>query len=88
MDDEIIQYAENGIFYDFIYKHELKHVLYSRILIGKNLLTFGHRQEIAKYLRVFVGIHTKEDMRRLLSERLNSLNRRLEKILAKEKADG
>lgn len=73
----LIQYQEQGIFYDYIRRNELQaHLLY-RIKELENLIQYGSRLELANSLRIYPGTHTKESLVHHAKDRLASLHVRL-----------
>lgn len=81
--DDQIQYMEQGVFFDFIYKSQLPEFMSERLAAGRILLgdAYYGPDYIAKYLRVFQGTHTRETLLPALQSRVDSLERRLTKLV-------
>lgn len=82
----MIQYSEQGTFITYIEEKGLLPLLQARYIQAERLYAYGKAYEIAAFLVVFQGIHTRESLLPLLEERLVSLRNRIIKL--KEKQNG
>lgn len=80
----INQYGEQGIFIDFVDRSELADKLEQRITEGMTMLESTDAKAMASYLGYFAGNHTTAFWREVISQRINHLMERLEKLKAKE----
>ena len=78
--EELIQYSEQGIFMDYIYRSDLAKYMEQRIKDGERLKQIGTPVHIAIYLGMFLGKHTKESLMPYLDSRIGSLKQRLYKL--------
>lgn len=81
----IIQYAEQGIFIDYIDREELADKLQARINEGIVMLNKNDAKEMAAYLGYFQGNNDAMFWRGIINQRILHLMERLNKLNAKEK---
>lgn len=77
----IMQYQEQGTFYAWIHRSELENVLLERIQRGEKLILLGSAKDIASYLIVYEGGHSRDSLMPLLIDRVKNLKQRLSKLL-------
>lgn len=84
----IIQYAEQGIFIDYVDREELADKLQERINVGIQMLNKNDAKEMAQYLGYFQGNHDTMFWRGIINQRVLHLMDRLNKLKAKETGNG
>jgi len=77
----IIQYQEQGIFFDWIQRDELKETLEKRLDKAESLFLNGSADDIAQFMGYTVGLATnREYWLNILQVRIDSLKNRLSKL--------
>jgi len=81
----MIQYQEQGTFIDYIGEAELMPTLRKRYVEAERLYAYGTAQEIAAFLIVYLGTHTRESLLPVLEDRLSNLQTRITKLETKRR---